>query len=182
MSIEIFAAGPEVRQMVDEIKGLNHPHLEIAKVAVQFVNSKPFVKERLNIGKITKFSKSAKLWHPSNNRFDFCLSLCVDVWHGLLNDQQRRALVDLHLSRCKVEYEPVTEVINGKRTVIKDEWGRKEYTETIKTDDEGAPCWKIEPLDLQVFSENVGRYGLWYDDLVNFKIAIEESENDADKA
>jgi hypothetical protein len=60
----------------------------------------------------------------------------------------------------------------ARKKVIKDEFGRVQYTTNIKTDDEGNPKWKILPLDLEIFSGNVRRYGLWYDELLELKDAI----------
>ena len=85
---------------------------------------------------------------------------------------QQEAWLDLVLTRCQVEYEPNTIVENGKKVVIKDEYGRVEYTDVIKTDDEGAPIWKVSPMNLAVISANVKRYGAWFEDLVSLKKAI----------
>ena len=89
------------------------------------------------------------------------LQLCSDVWHSILTPQQREALADLHLTRCSVEREAKTVTENGKTKAIKDEFGFVEYTDEIKFDDEGNPLWCVLPLDLEVFSWNVSRYGLW---------------------
>jgi hypothetical protein len=52
--------------------------------------------------------------------------------------------------------------------------GRIQYSNEPKYDTEGNIKWKVEPLDLEVFAKNVSRYGLWQDDLIMFKEAIEE--------
>lgn len=163
-------ANPEVRQLLKKIQEQNHPHLNQALIALEFSDSKPYVKDRLNLGKVKKFPKSAKLW--LSEKYDFCITNVVDVWFGLLNDMQKEALLDLHLSCCQVEYEKNTTIENGKKIVIKDEWGRAEYTNVMRTDDEGCPIWKAVKLDAAVLSENIKRYGVWYEDLLQLKFAI----------
>jgi len=176
MPVTHAKAAPQVRQQLDQLKEKNHPHLEQALVALEFVDSKPYIKDRLNLGKVAKFSKATRLWFPDNAKYDFLISICADVWFGVLNDHQREALLDLQLSRCQVEYEPNTVVVNGKKQVIKDEWGRVEYTDQVKTDDEGFPIWKVAPLGFGVIVDNVKRYGIWYEDLLTLKKAMEATE------
>jgi hypothetical protein len=96
----------------------------------------------------------------------------MDLWHSVLKGNQREAYLDLQLSRCGVEYLPEEIEENGKKKPIKDEWGRVQYTQEVKVDDEGNPKWKVVPLDLEVFADNVRRYGLWCDDLLELKDAI----------
>lgn len=181
MPVTHVKASAQVEGLVEDVRTKNHPHLEQALIALEFVDSKPYVKDRLNLGKVSKFSKATKLWFPSGKKYDFLISNCADVWFGILNDEQREALIDLQLSRCQVEYEPNTVVVNGKKQVVKDEWGRVEYTDEVKTDDEGFPIWKVSPLDMSVIADNIKRYGVWYDDLLALKKAIdycEEKEGD----
>lgn len=182
MPIQHTKASPSLRQLLESIQEKNHPHLEQALIAFEFVDSKPFIKDRINLGKVTKFSPAAKMWFPDNAKYDFCISACTDVWFGLLNEKQREAWIDLQLGRCQVEYEPNTVVVNGKKQTVRDEFGRVEYTQDIKTDDEGLPVWKVLPLDIGVIAENVKRYGLWYSDLLELKQAIESHHtNDSEE-
>lgn len=174
MPVRHIKAGAQVRQLLNEVKEkYHHPRLQMALVALEFVESKPIVKDRVNLGKVTKFSQGTKLWLPENEKYDFLISVCADVWFGMLNDRQREALIDLHLTCCQVEYEPNSVVVNGKKQVIKDEFGRIEYTQNVKTDDEGNPVWKRSPLDIVAFASNVDRYGVWYDDLLELKQAMD---------
>lgn len=171
-----WRAPNEVRLFVDDLIEKHHPHLMQAKVAVGFDDSKIFRNGRFNWGKVSKFSKLTKLWQAKNEKYDFCIVLCSDAWHQFLTEAQREAWLDLCLCRCQVEYEPACIEKNGKKTVVKDEWGRTEYTNEIKYDDEGDPVWKVAPLDIVVFAQNVKRYGLWCEPLVNFQYAIEKKE------
>jgi len=169
MSI-LWQAPSTVCALVGDTQKKYHTHLDQAKIAVGFVDTKPFIHDQFNWGKVVKFTKAAKLWH-GDKKYDFCIFLCADAWHNLLNAKQQQALGDLHLSRCKIKYEPVRE----KGRIIRDEWGRIEYTNDVKYDDDGVPFWKLLPLDIGVFAENVKRFGLWCDDLVNFQHAIDQS-------
>lgn len=173
MATQHWAAPPDVVDMLAEIQAAHHPTLQEAVFAVEFVDAKPFVKDRLNLGKSSKFSKAAKVWHPQNKKYDFCISLCADVWHGLLKPQQRAANLDLRLSQCQVDFEPQVVEVNGKKEKIKDEWGRVTYTDVLKRDDEGRPIWKVEPLDIRIITANIRRFGLWYEDLATLKEVVE---------
>ena len=175
MSEVLWQVPNDIRDFVNNIKDLNHPHLIQATFAIGFTDSKIFKKGKFNWGKVSKFSKLNKLWHPKDLKYDFSIMLCADAWYKFLTAQQREAWVDLNLSRCKVEYEPVMVEENGKKKPVKDEWGRVEYTNKVKTDDEGNSIWKTSPLDIEVFSQNIKRYGLWCEDLVNLKHAIEKN-------
>jgi len=175
-----WAADSSVVEIFNNVKKKHHlPRLEEAEIAVAFVDNKPFNKGRFNWGKVRRFQPVDKLWHPDHKRYDFLIMLCSDAWNCVLSGTQREALADLHLARCSVEYEPVKEemTVKGivKHKIVKDEWGRIEYTQEIKRDkDTGEPKWKILPLDLHVFAENVQRYGVWCEELLNFKEALEE--------
>ena len=171
MATNPWKAPAEVVDLLNQVKIKHHAaHLGSAQIAVSFDDSKPFVHNKLNLGKVTKFSPLARLWQGQQH--DFCLSIPMDLWHSVLNPEQREAYLDLQLSRCSVEYLPDEIEENGKKKKIQDEWGRVQYTQEIKVDDEGNPKWKVVPLDLEVFAANVRRYGLWCDDLLELKDAI----------
>lgn len=174
--VTTWKAPNEVRELANGLIEKYHPHLKDAKIAIGFSDSKVFTRGRFNWGKVSKFSKLNKLWQAKHEKYDFCILLCADAWYKFLTDLQKEALLDLCLSRCQVEYEPASVEKNGKKVVIKDEWGRVEYTDKIKFDDEGEPVWKVAPLSIGVFSHNIKRYGLWCEDLINLKYAIEGKE------
>lgn len=171
MAINHWKASPDIQELMQTVKEKNHkPRLENASIVVCFEDSKPFPRNKLNLGKVLKFNEFHKLWQ--GHRYDFCIVLCSDVWYSLLVDSGREALLDLQLGRCEVEYIPETVEENGKKKVIKDEWGRIQYTEQIKVNDVGDPAWRVVPLDPPVFTRNVRKYGLWFDDLVDLQHAI----------
>lgn len=149
-----------IDELVESVLKKHHsPRLDMARIAIALDDSKAFVKNKFNWGNVSKFSYFNKLWQ--NQKFDFALVLCSDSWHDILTDSQKEALVDLHLTRCEVEYIPETVIEGKKKKVVKDDWGRVKYTNEIKTDDEGNPKWYVSPLDVYVFVQNVSRYGNW---------------------
>jgi hypothetical protein len=160
-----------VLELLETIKEkYHHPRLQAASLSVVFNESKPFTKDRFNWGSVCKFSVFNKLFQDL--KYDFCISICSDVWHSILNAEQKEALLDLHLTRCEVEYIPETIIEGKKKIVVKDEWGRVKYTNDIKFDEDGNPKWQVAPLDLNVFSRNVERYGLWCTELNDFKSVL----------
>lgn len=175
-----WAADESVVKLFEDIKTKFHlPRLEEAGIAICFQDSKPFSKGRFNWGKVRRFQSVDKLWHRSDRTYDFLITLCADAWNNILTTNQREALADLHLIRCSVDYEPVKEEVTVKgvikHKIVKDDWGRVEFTNEIKRDKEtGEPKWKILPLDLPVFSDNVSRYGLWCSDLTDFGDIVQD--------
>lgn len=170
MAVNPWKAPADVVELLNTIKDTHHPRLANASIACCFEDSKPFVRNKLNLGRVSKFSPLAKLWQGQQH--DFCISIPMELWHSILKGDQRLGYLDLQLTRCTVEYKPEEVEENGKKKTIKDEWGRIQYTQEPKTDDEGNPKWKVLPLDLEVFADNVRRYGLWCDDLLELKDAI----------
>lgn len=166
----IWKAANDVQSMLDIVLPAHLPRLDQAKIVIAFDDNKPFVQNKLNLGKVTKFSPLAKLLQTSPH--DFCLSIPSDLWHSILSTKQREAYLDLQLARCTPEYIPETIEENGKKKTVKDEWGRIQYTQERKLDDSGNPKWKVVPLDLEIFADNVRRYGLWHDGLLEFQNAI----------
>ncbi len=169
----------DVEDLLGKVKE-NHPHLADAYICLCFDDSKAFSGTKLNLGKVLKFSSLNKLWQAE--KYDFCIVLCSDVWYSVLLDRQREALLDLQLARCRVEYLPAKVRENGKTRVLKDKWGRIEYTKDIKLSPSGDPIWKVSPLDFQVLTQNVRRYGLWFDELMDLKDAIEKSNSIGDES
>lgn len=173
----VWPADNDVMALGEKIRTSNHlPRLLEAKIAIAFNDSKPFIKGRFNWGKVLKFTNVNKLWHPKDKRYDFLINLCGDAWIDILDGGQREALLDLHLNCCQVEYEPEVIEENGVKHPVKDEWGRIQYTNIIKRDDDGNPKWLKVPLDLNVFTDNVGKFGLWCADLIEFHKACEHKE------
>lgn len=172
---ETWKASDNIQEWCRSVVEKHHPSLADARIVVAFTDSKPFVRNRFNFGKVTKFSAFNQLFQRT--KYDYCLVICADVWQSILKAEQREPLLDLLLTCCSPEYEPETVVENGKKKVVKDEWGRVKYTNEIKYDEDGNPKWLVLPLDIVTFVENISRYGVWCDEHVgNLKDTVAEDE------
>lgn len=166
-----WKASPDVSFAVLNLAEKNHfPRLENATFAVAFDDSKPFIKNKFNWGKVSKFSNFNRIWQAE--KFDFSIVISSEVWANILNEEQREALLDLHLSCCVVEYIAETVQEGKKKKVVKDDWGRIQYTTEVKLDDEDNPKWYVTSLDIGVFAQNVSRYGLWCADFCEIQDLI----------
>ena len=174
MGLKPWIAPDTVNQMLMSVFDKHHAdRLANLKVSVSFDDSKPFVKNKMNLGKLVKVRDLDKLHmrHP----LDFYIVACSDLWHSVLNDHQREAYIDLHLSRLVPEYQPVTVVVNKKKKVVKDQWGRVEYTTDLKLDANGDPIWRVNPIDLYVCAANARKYGLWLEAMEEFDAACRQN-------
>lgn len=170
-----WKAPDEVVQLMSVVKSKNHsPRLDDCRVAICFDEGKVFIKNRLNLGKLTKFSPMAKLYQ--REKYDFCLIVPMELWSTALQPDAREAYLDLMLTRLDMEYIPEVVEENGKKIKLIDDFGRIQYSKVPKTDKEGNVKWKIDPLDLEVFAKNVRRYGIWQEELASIHEAIIESK------
>jgi len=170
----LWVAPSDISDLVSVVKEkYHHPRLEEANLTVCFQDSKPFIRNKLNLGKVSKFNLLNKLFHKKPH--DFCLIICADLWRDVFNESQREAYLDLLVSRCGVEYVPEFVEVNGKKKPVKDEWGRSKFTTEIKRDEDGNVKWKVLPADLETLTGNIRRFGLWFDDLIELKEAIESN-------
>lgn len=173
--MEVWKAGNEVAELIDKVQKRFHKHLEDARIACIFNDSQSFVKNRFNWGKVTRFSPVAKLFQ--DEKHDFLITLCSDAWASVLNQGQREALIDLHLCCCKVEMKPVIVQENKKKKMVRDQWGRVQFTDEMFFDEDGNPKWTVLRLDLNVFMDNVSHYGCWCQDLLDFRSVIREIDS-----
>lgn len=173
----IWKAPANVLDQMNEVRSQYHlPRLEEAKIAVAFADWKPYTKEGLQWGTVTKFSSSNKIWLEDD--YNFCITLCAEVWHDILIGTEKKcALLDLHLGRCGVEYMPETVMEGKKKIVVKDEFGCTKYTNEIKRDDEGNPKWMVLNFNLHIASQNARRYGLWCPEYEEFGNACSNISN-----
>ena len=167
----VWKAPNQIIDHLEEIRNKAHlPRLQDVPVAVALSDGKAFIKNRLNLGKVQKFSDFNKIWQKDSH--DFCITLVMDVWESILNNNQRDALLDLHLTRIEPVYEPEIIIENGKKIIVKDDMGRTKMTENIKLDKDGNPKWNVLPIDLVVITRSIRRYGFWFDDLVELQKAV----------
>jgi hypothetical protein len=166
----VWAAPLEIFQKLDEVKTNKHPQLNDVSIVVELSDAQPFKNNRLNLGNIRRFSAANKIWQKGD--FDFCITLVGEVWQQILKEDQHDAILDLHLTRIEPICEPQVIVENNKKITVKDDYGRIVLTETQKLDKNGNPKWRVLPIDLGVLSQNVRRFGFWFDDLVEFQNII----------
>lgn len=170
----VWKAASDIEQFVYDVAEKHHlPRLDNARFAVAFNDAKPFVKNKFNWGKVSKFSNFNQIWQSA--KFDFSIVLSSEVW-TILSPEQKEALVDLHLGCCMVEYVPQTVNEGKKEIVVKDDLGRVQYTDELKLDDEGNPKWYVSPLDINVFAQNISRYGLWCRDYCEVQDLIQKDQ------
>ena len=173
-----WPAPKAIWDMVEELKQKYHlPSLQDASIAVAMKDDKAFKKNRLNFGKVSKLGPSTTMW--MNEPHTYCITLCADVWQGILKPDQQLAMLDLHLTCCEPAYEPETVLEGRKKVVVKDELGRIKFTDTIKRDKDGDIVWQVLPADIIVIGKNVRRFGLWWEDLEDFaQTVITAGENE----
>jgi hypothetical protein len=194
MAKKPWPASQEVIALMEQVKAKNHPLLIDAKVAVAFIDAKPFTKNRFNFGKASKFSSLNQLWQAKDQKYVYQILLPADGWYQVLGGMQLEAWLDLHLSRFHPEMIPDMDAgeveqdapvdgdvpkgkVNKKAKPKKDKFGRVIYTNDVKLDEEtGEPIWQVDNLDLHVFAKNATRYGLWCEDLQNFGDAVAQPD------
>lgn len=167
MGVKPWVAPETVNKMLDSVFDKHHAdRLGNLSIRLMFDESKPFTKNKMNLGKLLKVRDIDK--PHMTRKIDYYVVTSSDLWHSVLNDHQREAFIDLHLSRLHPEYLPVTVIENKKKKVVKDEWGRIEYTTDLKLDAEGDPIWRVAPVDIYVCAINAEKFGLWLDGMEDF--------------
>ena len=167
----IWKVSDEVISVFNSVKDKFHSRIKDVRIALCFDDSKLFVKNKLNLGKVVKFNSLNKLWQ--NNSYDLCLIIPADLWTDVLKDNsQREAYLDLQLTRCDVEYIPQEIKENNKKIKVKDDYGRIQYTNEPKLDKDGNLKCVVSPIDIEVYTNNVSRFGLWYESLNEFKDVV----------
>ena len=166
MSNTIWKAPPEIQQLLEVIKNKNHsPRLDQCSVVVCFDEGKPFVKNKLNLGKLSKFSAMARLYQK--DKHDFCLVVPSTLWQEMLNAEQRKAYLDLQLTRCDMEYVPETVEENGKKKKIVDELGRIQYSNEPKYEPAVRRHLEVARLEPKLFLCEKGDVLFWHADLIH---------------
>lgn len=166
-----------VYDMLTRLIRRNHQHLAEAKIVLYCCDK---LKLRGDHVVIAEAKKASPMLKASTNA-DFTVTFYMMPW-GDLDSNQKEACFDHELFHCGVAYEPVKEQVgmsaSGKQKwkVVKDEYGRKQYTNTIERDENGEPKWRIIPHDLEEFRDVVERYGMWDENLQQFKQAIDRAE------
>jgi hypothetical protein len=151
----IWEATADITQLVQRIKkDHHHPRLAQASIWVLISDGKGVVDNRIITVKAAKCTKHEKL----STGHDFKLTIMAETWANL-TDAQRDIAVDEALCRCGVKYIPQTVEVNGKKEMLKDDWGRVLYTDQISFDNDGNPRWKINKPDAELFFSMLTRHG-----------------------
>ncbi len=70
MTLKPWKVPDEILELAVVLQQRNHvPRLQDATIVVCFDDTKPFVKNNLNLGKVVKFSVLNKLWHKQECDF-----------------------------------------------------------------------------------------------------------------
>lgn len=163
----IWEAPQDIRDLVAEVKEAHHKHLAQAKVWVLVNDANPIVDNQLIATGSSRCTSTEKL--RTDN--DFKIIVIAEGWHALTNGQRRLA-IDEALCRCGVHYVPLTQKVNKKDEVIKDEIGRIVYTDKIATDGEGNPKWKINRPDASLYFQLLQRHAIYSDAVENVQNAL----------
>ena len=156
-----------------------HSHLAEAKIVIYASDKNRTKANRIVIADASK--APAKLKASTNA--DFTITLYMTPW-GDLNVEQRDACLDHELSHCGVHYEPCQEQVGQSRQgrprmqVVRDEYGRIQYTNEIKRDENDEPKWRLLPHDLEEFGDVVERHGRWDEAIQSFSEALNRSDNE----
>ena len=170
----VWPADSSVTGLLEQVRNQAHlPRLADVKVDVTLTDGPPFVKDRINLGKVTKVPECYRM--RQKEPADFEITISGGVWGEMfVADKQRRALLDLHLTRIQPVFTPEIVVENKKRVIVKDEFGRVQYSQDVKLDKNGEPIWRIDPIDIKTIMQNIRRYGFWFDDLQECRSVVLE--------
>ena len=179
MSVWELENNNEAYKTMENLIEKYHKHLKEAKIVI-YANDKSKTKgDKVIIAESSKASNKLK----ASINADFTITLYVDTWSSLSPDQ-KQACLDHELTHCGVQYEPIREQIGLSKTgksktrIVRDEYGRVQYTSDIKRDENGVPKWKLVIHDLEEFRDIVRRHGMWDEDIQRFKEVLDENSKD----
>lgn len=147
-----------------------HHHLKEAKIILYGCD-----KNKVD-GNMVRFADASKASNKMKASVDadFTITLYMMPW-GDLSIEQKKACMDHELNHCGVHYEPYKEQVGSSKRgkprfkVVKDDYGRKQFTDEIKRDENGIPKWRLVPHDLEEFRDIIARWGCWDDSIQAFK-------------
>lgn len=179
MAIWELESNSSIYTMMNELIERYHPHLSESKI-ILYANEKNKLKSNHVI--IASASKASSRLRASTEA-DFTITIHMMPW-GDLSESQKRACLDHELSHCGVHYEPVKEQVGTSRNgrprmkVVRDSYGRIQYTDEIKRDPEtGKPKWRLITHDLEEFRDIVDRHGVWDSSLQSFQEVLRRKDN-----
>jgi hypothetical protein len=163
----VWQAPDDIRRQIETLKDEFYPHLANASIWVLCSDGKAVRNNRVLVTTTSRCTKTEKL----SSGHDFKITILVESW-SLLPDSARTIALDEALARCGVKYVPAKVEINGKKEIVKDEWGRTIYTDEIDYDKEGQPRWKVNPPDAGVYFTLLMRRGEYNEDVENVLRAL----------
>lgn len=169
MSIWELAEDSLEYSLMNEIIARYHQTLQEAKIILYGCDKNRIRDGQVVIAKAEKSSQKMKASAGS----DFTITMHMMPWGDLTLDQ-KKACMDHELTHCGVQFEPIKERVGTKWKVVKDEYGRKQYTNDIKRDENGIPKWKLVSHDLEEFNNIVLKHGVWDQNIKSFKEALEK--------
>lgn len=134
MAVDYWKANKEIQDKVQHLIGQNHPDLALIcdEVVAVFREKAGKTGGQVVLGSSKKVAPLANAL--GDTAFKFVLELGADQWEHELTSKQQEALIDHLLTACRCEEDPQS----------------GEFKVTV-----------AKP-DIQAFSENVERYGMWF--------------------
>lgn len=166
--MNIWEAPQEIKEMIAEIKAKFHLHLAQASIWALCSDANHIIDNQL----VATATRRCTRTEHMKTKHHFKIEIIANGWHHL-TDNQRRIAIDEALCRCGVRYLPSMQTVNKKAVVIKDDLGRTVYTDTIATDGEGIPKWKINKLDAGVYFALLQRHSHYSEGVENIINALE---------
>lgn len=143
-----YERAEELRQVLDELIRVHHPHLLLAKIGLLWREKAGKSKGRVTLASAAKFSLSLRPLFAEEDRPDFVITVAANTWKAL-DDAQKLAVLDHELSHC-----------------FGDEG------------EDGTTVWSIIGHDLEEFAAVVRRHGMYTDTHQAFRKAMDENRLD----
>lgn len=167
----IWEATVKIQQQVKQLRDQHHTHLHQASLWVLCSDAKAIRDNHIIATQTKKCTNTERL----SSGHDFKIVIMMEVW-SLLTDEQRAKAIDEALCRAGVKRVPQMIEINGKKDVVKDDFGRIIYTDEIAYDKEDRPKWKINRPDAELYFGMISRHADYNEEAENVQRAFEGKE------
>lgn len=167
----------EVYVLMEELIKKHHQHLAEAKIVLYACEKVKSKGQNIVLAEAAKASTKMK----ASMNADFTITIYTVPWSDL-TPEQKRACLDHELCHCEAAREPEVEVVgrgrNGKdkTKIIKDKYGRTQFTDKIKRGEDGEAKWVLKPHNLEEFRDIVSRHGIWDEAIRNFKEVLDKKD------
>jgi hypothetical protein len=167
----IWEASVKIQQQVRAIADQHHSHLHQASLWVLCSDARAIRDNHIIATQTKKCTNTERL----SSGHDFKIIIMMEIW-AMLTDEQRDKALDEALCRCGVKRVPQTMEINGKKEVVKDDYGRIVYTDEIAYDKEDRPKWKINRPDAELYFGMIRRHADYNEEAENVQRAFAGQE------